>query len=76
MGSANRIKADLEASAQICIERNRSVIKQMKGRALDAQLDLHRGRGDKAVPKKSDLRLVADKRGAVLAALRRMDTEI
>ncbi|KAJ7925738.1 hypothetical protein B0H13DRAFT_2314149 [Mycena leptocephala] len=47
--SANGNKADLEASDQISIERNRSVIKQMKGRALDAQLDLHRSRGDKVI---------------------------
>ncbi|KAJ7775244.1 hypothetical protein B0H14DRAFT_3164533 [Mycena olivaceomarginata] len=69
VGSANRNEDNLEASAQILIERDRSLIKLMKGKALDTQLELHRGRRDKAVPKKSDLRLVEDKREAVFAAL-------
>ncbi|KAJ7923235.1 hypothetical protein B0H13DRAFT_1865044 [Mycena leptocephala] len=68
----NWSKADLEVSAQICIERNRESIKKMTATELEAQLKLHRDRGDEAVPRKSKLRLVAEKREAVLAALRRM----
>ena len=41
----------------------------MTGKVLDAQLDLHRDRGDQAVPKKSKLKLVVEKRTAVFAAL-------
>ncbi|KAJ7826105.1 hypothetical protein B0H14DRAFT_3874120 [Mycena olivaceomarginata] len=38
VGTANRNEDNLEASAQILIERDRSLIKLMKGKALDAQL--------------------------------------
>ncbi|KAJ7936283.1 hypothetical protein B0H13DRAFT_1853644 [Mycena leptocephala] len=58
--------AGLKASQ---IETNRISIDQMTGKALDAQLDLHRDRGDQAVPKKSKLKLVVEKRTAVFAAL-------
>ncbi|KAJ7912264.1 hypothetical protein B0H13DRAFT_1875066 [Mycena leptocephala] len=57
------------------IETNRISIGQMTGKALDAQLDLHRDRGDQAVPKKTKLKLVVEKRTAVFTALDRMERQ-
>lgn len=59
-----------EESAKI--ETDPASVQKMRAVDLNIQLELHRARGDPDVPKKSDVKLVDDKKAAILAALLRM----